>query len=290
MIYAALRIAEKHAGTAVEAALGGPGMFRSSGRPLTLSEAATRFRTKTTACTACSSSSSCHATMARTVVPAGARQQEGPPAVMQHDGARARGSDEGHPPRGVCGSGVGRLRQVEAAHPEVVADAIAALRYGSVCVNVSSIMGFSITKLPWGAFPGNMPEVGLPPALPPNSLPIAVGITAACEHTMQLLAWCLFLWSRCSLFLRCTRASFPFVVPPWATGAILRHCGRLPWSTSTACGRSWQRLGEHDGPGLLGCRTSRAATVRLTTRSWCDEMQSPPLPRGALMGVHVHMA
>ena len=32
--------------------------------------------------------------------------------------------------------------------------ALARLRYGSVCVNVPTITGFSATSLVWGAYPG----------------------------------------------------------------------------------------------------------------------------------------
>ena len=39
--------------------------------------------------------------------------------------------------------------------------AIAALRYGSVCVNSPSIMGFCLTKTTWGAFSGGTPQVRL---------------------------------------------------------------------------------------------------------------------------------
>ena len=39
--------------------------------------------------------------------------------------------------------------------------AIAGLRYGCVCVNVPTLVGFAITALPWGAFPGGTPaDVG----------------------------------------------------------------------------------------------------------------------------------
>ena len=50
-------------------------------------------------------------------------------------------------------------KQVHARHPAAVEAAIAGLRYGSVCYNVSSIMGFCITRLSWGAYPGNPAEV-----------------------------------------------------------------------------------------------------------------------------------
>ena len=37
--------------------------------------------------------------------------------------------------------------------------AVAGLRYGSVAVNAPSFAGYTFPKLPWGAFPGNTPQV-----------------------------------------------------------------------------------------------------------------------------------
>ena len=48
---------------------------------------------------------------------------------------------------------------VRRKHPAAVDAAVAGLRYGSVCVNVATTFGFCVTKLPWGAFPGNKPQV-----------------------------------------------------------------------------------------------------------------------------------
>ncbi len=48
--------------------------------------------------------------------------------------------------------------QVEARHGAAVEEAIAGLRYGSVCVNVATMMGFCMTRLSWGGFAGNTPE------------------------------------------------------------------------------------------------------------------------------------
>lgn len=45
--------------------------------------------------------------------------------------------------------------EAEAANKDAVSAAIADLKYGCVAVNVVTHMGFSITKMPWGAFPGN---------------------------------------------------------------------------------------------------------------------------------------
>ena len=50
---------------------------------------------------------------------------------------------------------------VERENPEAVDKAIAGLRYGSICVNAPCSMGFAITPLTWGAFPGNTPQVYL---------------------------------------------------------------------------------------------------------------------------------
>ncbi|KAK9814745.1 hypothetical protein WJX72_010772 [[Myrmecia] bisecta] len=43
---------------------------------------------------------------------------------------------------------------VASEHPEAFDKAVAQLRYGSVCVNAPSLVGFCITKLTWGGFPG----------------------------------------------------------------------------------------------------------------------------------------
>ena len=53
---------------------------------------------------------------------------------------------------------------VTSAHPEAVDRAVAGLRYGSVNVNVATMLGFCVPKLTWGAYPGNTPQVGLPTA------------------------------------------------------------------------------------------------------------------------------
>jgi len=43
------------------------------------------------------------------------------------------------------------------AHKEEFEAAIAALRYGTICINVPGIVGFALTKLSWGGFPGSTP-------------------------------------------------------------------------------------------------------------------------------------
>lgn len=48
---------------------------------------------------------------------------------------------------------------VSAAHAEAVESAVAALRYGSININVVTMLGFCVPKLTWGAFPGNTPHV-----------------------------------------------------------------------------------------------------------------------------------
>ena len=40
-------------------------------------------------------------------------------------------------------------------HASAVDAAVAALRYGSVNINVASMLGFCVPRLTWGAFPGN---------------------------------------------------------------------------------------------------------------------------------------
>ena len=40
-------------------------------------------------------------------------------------------------------------------HAGAVDAAVAALRYGSVNINVASMLGFCVPRLTWGAFPGN---------------------------------------------------------------------------------------------------------------------------------------
>ena len=48
---------------------------------------------------------------------------------------------------------------VSAAHGDAVERAVAALRYGSVNINVVTMLGFCVPKLTWGAYPGNTPRV-----------------------------------------------------------------------------------------------------------------------------------
>ncbi len=54
--------------------------------------------------------------------------------------------------------------EVQAQHAEALDRAIAALKYGSINVNVATMLGFCVPKLTWGAYPGNPPQV--PPAHP----------------------------------------------------------------------------------------------------------------------------
>ena len=47
---------------------------------------------------------------------------------------------------------------VSTHHADAVDKAVAALRYGSVNINVVTMLGFCVPKLTWGAFPGNTPQ------------------------------------------------------------------------------------------------------------------------------------
>ena len=51
------------------------------------------------------------------------------------------------------------LLQVQTQNQQTFEQAVADLRYGCVAVNVTSMMGFCIARLPWGGFPGNTLEV-----------------------------------------------------------------------------------------------------------------------------------
>ena len=58
--------------------------------------------------------------------------------------------------------GEGEERRAVQVSPDVVEEhagavdaAVAALRYGSVNINVASMLGFCIPRITWGAFPGN---------------------------------------------------------------------------------------------------------------------------------------
>ena len=42
-----------------------------------------------------------------------------------------------------------------AEHAGAVDAAVTALRYGSINVNVATMLGFCVPRLTWGAFPGN---------------------------------------------------------------------------------------------------------------------------------------
>lgn len=47
---------------------------------------------------------------------------------------------------------------VSTHHADAVDKAVAALRYGSVNINVATMLGFCVPKLTWGAYPGNTPQ------------------------------------------------------------------------------------------------------------------------------------
>ena len=60
-----------------------------------------------------------------------------------------------------CDVGAGKCPAVQVSpdvmeeHASAVDAAVAALRYGSVNINVASMLGFCVPRLTWGAFPGN---------------------------------------------------------------------------------------------------------------------------------------
>ena len=47
---------------------------------------------------------------------------------------------------------------MSAHHADAVDKAVAALRYGSVNINVVTMLGFCVPKLTWGAYPGSTPQ------------------------------------------------------------------------------------------------------------------------------------
>ena len=49
--------------------------------------------------------------------------------------------------------------KTQSSNASAVDKAIADLRYGSVNVNLPSILGYAIMKLAWGGFPGAKPQV-----------------------------------------------------------------------------------------------------------------------------------
>jgi hypothetical protein len=60
--------------------------------------------------------------------------------------------------------------EVQRAHAAAFDGAVARLRYGSVAVNSTSLMGFAVTKLGWGAAPGaHSLQASRPPRAPPIS-------------------------------------------------------------------------------------------------------------------------
>ena len=53
------------------------------------------------------------------------------------------------------------LLQVQKQHPQAFDRAIANLKYGSINVNVCNLIGYAVTRLTWGAFPGHKMQVRL---------------------------------------------------------------------------------------------------------------------------------
>ena len=65
-------------------------------------------------------------------------------------------------------------------HASAVDAAVAALRYGSVNINVASMLGFCVPRLTWGAFPGNPITV--------RPCPGRHAVVLACNHRL-MVAW-----------------------------------------------------------------------------------------------------
>ena len=51
--------------------------------------------------------------------------------------------------------------KTQSASATAVDRAIADLRYGSVNVNLPTILGYAVMKMAWGGFPGGTPQVGI---------------------------------------------------------------------------------------------------------------------------------
>ena len=64
---------------------------------------------------------------------------------------------------------------VSTHHADAVDKAVAALRYGSVNINVATMLGFCVPKLTWGAYPGNTPQACHSLACLCLALPCAAG-------------------------------------------------------------------------------------------------------------------
>ena len=65
---------------------------------------------------------------------------------------------------------------VSTHHAEALDKAVADLKYGSINVNVATMLGFCVPKLTWGAYPGNTPQAR---AHPPD--------LASKQHHLDLL-------------------------------------------------------------------------------------------------------
>ena len=87
---------------------------------------------------------------------------------------------------------------VQAQHAEALDRAIAGLRYGSINVNVATMLGFCVPKLTWGAYPGNTPQV-----LPPTPAACLLGSSfelsrqARFAHTFVIARTFLALYNLC---------------------------------------------------------------------------------------------
>jgi hypothetical protein len=58
---------------------------------------------------------------------------------------------------------------VSAQHADAVDQAVADLKYGSININVVTMLGFCVPKLTWGAYPGKTPQVEMTLIIAPVS-------------------------------------------------------------------------------------------------------------------------
>ena len=78
-------------------------------------------------------------------------------------------------------------------HADAVDKAVAGLRYGSVNINVATMLGFSVPKLTWGAYPGNTPQARPSPMLAVLLL-VHVYLFPLSQQKMHLLCWAVTSW------------------------------------------------------------------------------------------------
>jgi len=122
------------------------------------------------------------------------------------------------------------VRLPQRKHRAAFDDLVAGLRYGSVCINVPTLIGFATTKLTWGAFlPGGTPQASMLAALR--------WAGGACPGCMQ--------WS-------CATVGSSFCIP---VCKVQRHATRCPRA---------KQLPPHLPHSAR--RTLAPATARCTTR------------------------